>query len=188
MLAYQPTPIPPSSNLPRYEPQAALPPYKKAPPIVTMHLESPSIVPRLFSRVQLNRFVRALDCEDSTPPPLTRSGVDVLQLHLSNPNLTASLPFNDEANAYGPVSVKFLASDSAGNEAASVTLAVYISSPAAAVGTAFALAFTVSDLSFPPATSEALLLIVVVSPCEPDLPDLQLLPLATSYFTKLQSC
>jgi hypothetical protein len=35
------------------------------------------------------------------------------------------------------------------------------------VGTVFALAFTVSDLSFPPATSEALRLITVISPCEP---------------------
>jgi hypothetical protein len=36
----------------------------------------------------------------------------------------------------------------------------------APVGTVFGLAFTVSDLSFPPSTSEALRRIIVVSPCE----------------------
>jgi hypothetical protein len=37
----------------------------------------------------------------------------------------------------------------------------------APVGTEFALAFTVSDLSIPPATSEVLRRIIVVSPCKP---------------------
>jgi hypothetical protein len=41
-----------------------------------------------------------------------------------------------------------------------------IDTVSAPVGTVFALAFTVSDLSFPPITSEALRRIVVVSPCE----------------------
>jgi hypothetical protein len=65
-------------------------------------------------------------------PVVTVAGAEALQMYLSNPNLTTSLPFSVEANAYGPISVTFLAADSAGNQAAAVSMAVYISSPAAA--------------------------------------------------------
>jgi hypothetical protein len=99
--------------------------------VVLVSPESSTVVFRPFSKIQLDGYVHAFDFEDSTPPTLTIRGADVLQLYLSNPKLTSSLAFSAEANAYGPISITFLASDSAGNQAV-VSMPVYISSPAAA--------------------------------------------------------
>jgi hypothetical protein len=100
--------------------------------MVLVSPESSRVVLPPFSTVDLDCYIHAFDFEDSMQPVPGISGAEVLQLYLSNPNLTASLPFSVESNAYGPISVTFTASDSAGNQAAPVSVPVYISSPAAA--------------------------------------------------------
>jgi hypothetical protein len=131
MLAYPPPPMLPSTNLLDYEPPPALPLDKQAPTVMLMPLESSTVVLRPYSTFKLDCYVHAFDFEDSTQPVTSILGAEVLHLYLSNPNLTASLPFSVETNAYGPITVTISASDSAGNQAASASLPVYISSTAA---------------------------------------------------------
>jgi hypothetical protein len=108
-----------------------LPPDQQPPTLVLAHQDSSKVILRPFSQETLDGCVYAFDFEDLKQPNLTMSGADVLQMYLSSPQLTASLPFSVQDNAYGPVLVTFSATDSAGNQAASVALPVYISSSAA---------------------------------------------------------